>query len=64
MTKTKIFIVRGEDSGCPESVILGVYPTESLAMVRVHEQEDNFEFVWFDVVETGTNGVDCMLYNR
>ena len=66
---TKIYIVRGETSGAPESIIYGVYPTEELAKARVLVLTSEFgdyghDFVWFDIVNVGPNGADCALYNR
>ena len=67
--KVKVFIVRAESGGCPESYIMGVYPTEALAQARIDAIESNydefsFEFVWFDSVEVGAEGADCELCNR
>ncbi len=67
---TKVYIVRGEQSGAPESIIFGVYPTEALAAARVEFLEDDeaeewsLDYVWFDVVTVGPNGADCEIYNR
>ncbi len=66
---TKIFIVRGEQRGAPESVIFGVYPTEILATARcnaIKSDEDNWamDYVWFDIVNVGPNGADCAIFNR
>jgi len=64
---TSIFIVRAEDSGAPESIIYGVYPTAELAKARcaVLEGEDfGHEFAFFDEVKVGPNGADCEFANR
>ncbi len=65
---TKIYIVRAESGGAPESIIYGVYPTEELATARVNflknDEDYGYEFAWFDVVTVGPNGADCELYNR
>jgi len=66
--KVKVFIVRAENGGCPESYIMGVYPTEALAEARCDSLENDeeycFEYIWFQTVEVGAEGVDCELCNR
>jgi len=68
--KVKVFIVRAENGGCPESYIMGVYPTEALAQARIDAIESNyieefcFEYVWFQTVNVGAEGADCELCNR
>lgn len=64
MTKTKIYIVRAEDGGAPESLIAGVYPTLELAMAREVALDGDFEFIWTDIIEVGPDGADCMIQNR
>lgn len=61
----KLFIVRAEVRGCPESILGGVYPTDQLAEDRCeYLREEGWDTVWYDTVEMGTDGVDCELYNR
>ena len=62
----KLFIVRAEVRGSPESMIGGVYTTDQLADARCEAlREDGWwDIVWYDTVEMGTDGVDCELYNR
>ena len=60
----KIYIVRAENRGEPESVICGVYPTPELAKNRVDYMENEYDYSWYDVVNVGPNGADCALYNR
>ena len=66
--KVKVYIVRAEDGGVPESYIMGVYPTEALAQSRCDflENDENycFEFIWFQTVDVGADGADCDLCNR
>jgi hypothetical protein len=69
MTKTSVYIVRAENSGCPESYMCGVYPTEELAEKRIAILEDEdgeycFEYAWYDEVKVGENGADCFECNR
>jgi hypothetical protein len=64
---TSIFIVRAENSGAPESIIYGVYPTVELALARcaVLEGEDfEYEITWYDEVKVSAMGADCELANR
>jgi hypothetical protein len=64
---TSIFIVRAENSGAPESIIYGVYPTVELALARIAvlEGEDfGYEIAWYDEVKVGPNGADCECANR
>ena len=66
---TKIYIVRAENGGAPESYLCGAYPTKALAMKRCHELEDEdgeycFEYVWYDIVEVDDKGGDCFTSNR
>ena len=64
---TSIFIVRAENSGAPESMIYGVYPTAELARARcaVLEGEDfEYDFAFFDEVKVGPMGADCEFANR
>jgi len=64
---TSIFIVRAEDSGAPESMIYGVYPTVELAKARIAVLEgEDFEhdYAWFDEVKVGPEGADCEFANR
>jgi hypothetical protein len=64
---TSIFIVRAEDSGAPESIIYGVYPTVELAQARcaVLEGEDfGHDFAFIDEVKVGPEGADCEFANR
>lgn len=64
---TKIYIVRAEEAGrLDRNCIIGVYPTEELAQARIDDVESQygkywFDYVWFDIVEVGANGADCML---
>ena len=63
----KLFIVRAEVRGCPESILGGVYPTDQLAESRCeYLREEGWDTVWYDTVEMGFHGdgVDCELYNR
>lgn len=66
--KVKVFIVRAESGGCPESYIMGVYPTEALAQARCDSLENDgdycFEYVWFQTVDVGAEGSNCELCNR
>ena len=78
MTKTSVFVVRGEQSGAPESYLLGVYPTKELAEARCKAlqydesidydaddaPEQFYEFVWYDEVLVGAEGADCFFSNR
>jgi hypothetical protein len=63
-----IFIVRAESGGCPESYIMGVYPTKELAYKRItfleNDMEYGFEYVWFDEILVGPDGGDCEFCNR
>ena len=68
---TKVYIVRsGAGYPQPESYILGLYPTQELALARIKvvTDEDGLGFdpkqTWMDVVEVGAQGADCMLSNR
>lgn len=59
----KLFVVRGENGGEPESYLLGVYATEDEAEARVQEiyDEDELELAWIEDVELG---VSTFLSNR
>ena len=59
----KLFVVRGENRGEPESYLLGVYATLEEAKARVLEIEHvcGLELAWFDDVELGET---VMLSNR
>lgn len=60
----KLFIVRAEVRGCPESILGGVYPTDQLAEARCeYLREEGWDTVWYDTVEMGFHGVDCELDN-
>jgi hypothetical protein len=61
---SKMYIVRAENRGAPESVICGVYPTKKLADARAKIVSDDWEIVWYDMITMGKNGKDCELYNR
>jgi len=65
---TSVFIVRGENGGCPESFIYGVYPTAELAAARVEfletDEDYEMEYAWFDEIKVGANGADCEVCNR
>ena len=62
---TSIFIVRAENSGCPDCYIYGVYPTVELAKARVKfletdtDENDAYECAWYDEVKLGPQGTDC-----
>ena len=63
----KLFIVRAEVRGCPESsrcctesILGGVYPTDQLAEARCeYLREEGWDTVWYDTVEMRFHGVDC-----
>ena len=59
MTDT-FYLVRGENSGEPESFVFGLYATETDAQERVDSLEEEYEYVWFDEVQVG----DLDLCNR
>jgi hypothetical protein len=64
---TSIFIVRAENSGAPESIIYGVYPTAKLAEARMavlEGEEFGYEIVFYDEVKVGPMGADCEFANR
>jgi hypothetical protein len=65
---TNVYIVRAEDGGCPESFVMGLYPTEKLANERIeflkNSEDYCFQYVWFNKVEVGVDGADFELCNR
>jgi len=60
-----IYVVRGENSCCPESYTFGAFSTEELAQQKIDsliENEEDYEFMWFDEIELDNN--DVYLSNR
>jgi hypothetical protein len=61
----KVYVVRGENVGEPESYVFGVYQTLKEAKARVKFIEENedywFGYVWYDSVKLGS---DVFLANR
>ncbi len=62
----KVYLVRGENGGEPESYVFGVYKTEKEAKARVmfieeDEDEGGFEYVWYEEM---TLGKDTFNSNR
>ena len=55
----KCYIVCGHNGDWGHTV-LGLYPTEDLALSRIQEVKDScqYEVVWFSAFNTGANGVD------
>ena len=67
MSKTSIFMVLGDNgSGNSGNTVFGLYPTQKLARKRLshlkaeyENGEDGAEYMWFEEVKTGPEGVDC-----
>lgn len=61
----KLYMVRGENGGEPESYVFGIYQTLKEAKNRIKfietDEDYGLEYVWYDVV---TVGKDIMLANR
>jgi hypothetical protein len=62
----KVYLVRGENGGEPESYVFGVYKTLKEAKDRVtfiseDEDEGGYEYVWYDEM---TLGEDVFNSNR
>lgn len=60
----KVYLVRGENGGEPESYVFGVYKTEKEAKARVKfietdEDEGGFEYVWYDEMTLGEDVMNC-----
>jgi len=57
----KVYIVAGDNGmGNSGHVVLGLYPTEELALKRMAEcKEEEAEYVYYDVVEVGPEGAAC-----
>ena len=55
----KVYIVFGQDEICYSVVLLGIYPTLELCDERMAQEIDHFEYVFYEVLETGQNGTDC-----
>jgi hypothetical protein len=65
MKKSKIYVVCGHNGDWGHTV-LGLYPTEDLALIRINEIKDamQYESVWFSSVEAGQYGIDCEILIR
>jgi len=62
---TKVFIVRAEVRGAPESIIAGLYPTKAQAESRCQEmEEEGYDLAWYDIANVTAQGADLKLYNR
>jgi hypothetical protein len=60
----KLFLVRGENGGEPESYVFGVYATIAEAEARVKfisedEDEGGYEYVWYEDMIIGEDVVNC-----
>lgn len=60
----KVYLVRGENGGEPESYVFGVYATEAEAEARVKfmstdEDEGGYEYVWYDEMTVGEHTFQC-----
>jgi hypothetical protein len=60
MKMTKVYIVAGDNGmGNSGHVVLGLYPTEELALKRMAEcKDEEAYYVYYDVVEVGADGAD------
>ncbi len=60
MKNTEIYVVCGFNGDWGHTV-LGLYPNEELAMIRINELKDTmaYENLFFSAVEAGQYGVDC-----
>jgi hypothetical protein len=55
MSETTFYLVRYENSGCPESWVGGLYSSKELAQdrVRLLELSGDYEEVWYDEIGLG-----------
>lgn len=56
----KVYLVRGENGGEPESYVFGVYKTLKEAKARVKfiktdEDEGGYKYVWYEEMALGEN---------
>jgi hypothetical protein len=61
---TKVYVVRAQNYGNPESFLCGLYPTKADAEARIavlKGDEYGFSYAWYDEVKVSPTSGDCLI---